>query len=302
MLAVAESRKNIPCPVCGKMEERVCKERLKGTYRIVKCQQCGLTYTNPMPIEGSNDSFHEVYNGWDYHDIFRNDPAKALQMARNEVQLQTKFWKSRGLLMEKPGRFLDVGCGAGHILAAAKKDGWDAIGLEIDREAFKNTAKLWKLDIRSVFLADAGLSDNYFDWIRARYVFEHLPQPGSVLQEIYRVLKPGGILTIDVPNQGGFSSLVRIFLGKEQGLGQIYGYLDPPIHVIGYSPRTMKFLLEKNGFEVPFSFTTYPGSPRWRPECAPKGIIRWPYITVHWILSLAGIGSICVACGRKPLD
>ena len=82
--------------------------------------------------------------------------------------------------------------------------------------------------------------------------------------------------------------------------GQIYGYLDPPIHVIGYSPKTMKLLLERNGFEVPLSFSTYPGSATWRPECGPRGWTRKPYMLTHRILSMAGMGSISVTCGRKP--
>jgi SAM-dependent methyltransferase len=300
MTSSSEKEGTIPCPICGIRDEKVCKERVNGVYRIVKCRQCGLTYANPMPVEDSRESYHEVYDGWDYHDIFRKEPEAALGMAKREMRLQTAFWRSYRVLGARPGSFLDVGCGAGHILAAAKEEGWEAVGLEIDEEAFEETAKLWGLDIRPVFLADAGFAENHFDWVRARYVFEHLPRPSSLIRDMLRVLKPGGILTIDVPNQQGFSSRLRILRGKEQGLGQIYGYLDPPIHVVGYSPKTMKLLLEKNGFEVPLSFSTYPGSPVWRPECAPRGWTRKPYMLTHWFLSMAGMGSISVTCGRKP--
>jgi len=290
----------ILCPICETKDEKVCKEGVNGVYRIVRCRQCGLTYTNPMPVGDTAESYHDVYDGWDYHDLFRSDPEAALEMARHEMRQQSVFWRSHKLLPVNPGRFLDVGCGAGHILAAAKEEGWEAIGLEIDEEAFASTAKIWDLDIRPVFLSKADFPQGHFDWVRARYVFEHLPHPSSLLSDIFNVLKPGGILTIDVPNQQGFFSQLRMLMGKEQGLGQIYGYMDPPIHVMGYSPKTMKQLLEKNGFEVDLSFSTYPGSSTWRPECAPKGRWRKIYMIIQWLLSLAKLGSISVTCGRKP--
>lgn len=265
MVSREQQIKTETCPVCGETEYRVCAEQVKQKYRIVKCGSCGLIYTNPMPSDENDNSFNELYHDWDYHNIFTDNPEKALEMARSEMVGQFNYWKSKNLMITDKGNFLDIGCGAGHILAAAKEMGWAPIGLEIDRNAFRETAKMWDLDIRSTYLSEANFADNYFDWIRARYVFEHLPSPSDLLKDVFRVLEPGGILTIDVPNQNGFFSQLRVLRGKEQGQGQFYGYLDPPLHVIGYSPKTMKLLLLKNGFEVPLSFSTYPGSPVWRP-------------------------------------
>jgi len=292
--------KTIPCPVCGASDEQVCKDRVNQIYRIVKCRQCGLSFTNPMPLSGGHDAAGQVYDGWEYHDIFRKNPDRALEMARLEMRLQIQFWRGRRVLPAKPGRLLDLGCGAGRIPAAAQEAGWEAIGLEVDEKAFAYTAKLWNLDIRPVVLAEAGFPKNSFDWVRARYVLEHLADPAMILKEVLRVLKPGGIFTIDVPNQEGFFSRLRIIRGQGKGMGQVYGYLDPPLHVIGYSPRTMKRLLERCGFEVPYSFSVLPGSPVWRPECGHQGIKKWPYQAVQWGLSLLDLASISVTCGHKP--
>lgn len=289
----------IKCPICDMQNERVLIDKVNEIYRLVKCKNCGLVYTNPMPINDLDDA-RKVYDDWDYHSKFISDLDGTLRLARSEFKRQYKLLLNRKVIPHK-GNLLDIGCGIGHILAAAKEMGWCAFGLEIDEKCYSVTKAAWDLDIRPLFLKDAGFQKNYFHWIRARYVLEHIPDPNEMLSEIYEYLAPGGIVMIDVPNQEGFASQRRIRKGIKQGMGQIYGYLDPPIHVIGYSPRTMKLLLERHKFEVPLSFSSFPGSPTWRPECAPKGKTRLPYMFIQWLLSLIGKGSISVTCGRKPI-
>jgi 2-polyprenyl-3-methyl-5-hydroxy-6-metoxy-1,4-benzoquinol methylase len=95
---------------------------------------------------------------------------------------------------------LDVGCGQGPALEWFSKSGFDVTGTTINRKDLEACVllghKIPFIDMHSIgeyFYADE------FDCIWARHVLEHSVIPFFVLHEFARVLKPGGILYVEVP-------------------------------------------------------------------------------------------------------
>lgn len=138
------------------------------------------------------------------------------------------------------GRFLDVGCGAGHMVRLAKQLGWDAEGLEIDPLAV-NAARQGGLTIQE------GTSDqlvNYegqLDAILCSHVLEHVHAPLEMLHQLKRALRPGGLLLITLPN--ALSVMRRHFGPNWRGL-------EAPRHLaIPSEPELTRLLLEV-GFSV----------------------------------------------------
>lgn len=97
-------------------------------------------------------------------------------------------------------KILDIGCGGGEFLMQLKEVGFsDLSGADIERytDLSKNN-----IDFQSVDFCYEKLpwKDGTFDLITSWEVFEHLENPHFVIREIVRVLKPGGIVVISMPN------------------------------------------------------------------------------------------------------
>jgi SAM-dependent methyltransferase len=109
-------------------------------------------------------------------------------------------------------RLLDVGCGVGrHVLTGYRLKNIEAVGIDLGLDDLKTTAERFRQDFKEaqnptktllLAVGDATnlpFSDRCFDKLICSEVLEHIPDYRSALQEIRRVLKPGGILAISVP-------------------------------------------------------------------------------------------------------
>ncbi len=140
-------------------------------------------------------------------------------------------------------RLLDVGCSSGALLRVAKECGYDAQGAEPATQA-ADTARGLGFEVFPGFLQDAGFPDNHFDVITLFEVIEHLLDPQELLVEIFRILKPGGVLLIGT---GNADSWTVGFMGAEWEYFDIRSHGG---HISFFNPKSMTLLTEKCGFEV----------------------------------------------------
>jgi SAM-dependent methyltransferase len=103
--------------------------------------------------------------------------------------------------MPRALKILDIGCAAGGTLAYLGAWG-EAWGLDIAPEAVE-LCRTWGLPPDHLILGSAEgmpfFHDRQFDLITAVEILEHLAAPEKALQEIYRILKPNGLLILTVP-------------------------------------------------------------------------------------------------------
>jgi 2-polyprenyl-3-methyl-5-hydroxy-6-metoxy-1,4-benzoquinol methylase len=114
------------------------------------------------------------------------------------------------------------------------------VGVEISGSA-DYAAEALKLDVRKGDLFEARFRDALFDVVTLYHVLEHTHDPSSVCKEIARILKEDGHLVIQVPNADSWQ--YRLF--KER-----WAAFDVPRDLFYFTPRTIKALLAKAGFEV----------------------------------------------------
>ena len=141
----------------------------------------------------------------------------------------------------KTGRLLDIGCSNGAYLAAMKERGWDVESVEFDGDAAEYARNSRNLTVTQGDVEDAvgQLAANSFDVVTMWHVLEHSFDPAAALKQIHRVLKPGGIVMLEVPNYA--CPLVSLF--------KRYWYpMDIPRHLYQFTPATMKTMLTKAGF------------------------------------------------------
>jgi len=131
--------------------------------------------------------------------------------------------------------FLDIGCGDGSFSVLFKEvlKAEKGYGIEIFPES---AAKANRKGICTI-ISDVGFSsipfkDEFFDVVFALEIIEHLSNPSHFLEEIYRVLKPQGVIIISTPNIASWHSRLHLAMG----------YQPYPIRIGGAYPFTGNFL------------------------------------------------------------
>lgn len=140
-----------------------------------------------------------------------------------------------------PGRHvLDLGCRDG-ALTQAYLDGNDVVGVDADREALAEAAKLGIETHWADLDQPLDFPDASFDVVVAGELLEHLRDPQRLVSEMRRVLRPGGTLLASVPNAYRLKRRLRFLLGRPPD--------DDPTHLQMFSPADVRALLR--GFEDP---------------------------------------------------
>lgn len=231
--------KVIRCNLC-KSENHQQLYNVKG-YNIVKCVECGLVFINPQPTP---EEIQEVYANQQI--VFNGAGESGLNdyLNRKDTMVKVLGYDGRLFGIEKhvnKGKILDIGCAAGFFLDYARSKGWDACGIEISPWAREIAQLQLGLNIFNKTLKELAFPDNHFDVITMYDVLEHTADPLSELQEVFRVLKPGGLLVLNLPNIN--SLLARI--NKSNWLK-----LDPPQHLYHFTPETISRMVNSVGFKV----------------------------------------------------
>jgi len=183
----------------------------------------------------------QVYNSSYYDSLY---PEKFL--GEQKLLFCDHLGELERLLGDKKGKLLDIGSGRGMFLRAALERGWDCVAQEFSKDAAK--ALQDKIGVEVIVcndLSQAGLPSGSFDLINLNHVLEHLYQPVAVIKEIYRMLKPGGLLYCEVPRQNNFLNLLSNILGKKD-----FGFSYHPEHLFIFSIPAMRILFGKIGFKT----------------------------------------------------
>jgi len=227
----------VNCNLCGYDDTKklfVNYDRLHNTtavYNIVQCKKCGLVYINPRP------NINEIKNYYPKN-YYSYSPSKSYKRMFDKHIM--KFFGGYPTFNKDGGLILDVGCGWGRFLKIMLEKGWEVYGCEIDKNAIEEAKKLGLESLYYSSFEDLNLNVK-FDVIRFWHVLEHLHDPSKALKKSYELLNNNGEVIIGIPNVESF--LFKMFK-------QNWYPLDTPRHLYHFSPKTLKMLLEKNGFEV----------------------------------------------------
>ncbi len=149
--------------------------------------------------------------------------------------------KARVERYARAGTLLDVGCGRGLFLDRMRRGGWLVHGTEYDDDSALGARETYGLDVRCGNPGEAGFPPGSFDVVTMSHVLEHLPQPAEALGQCRRLLRPGGLLVVAVPNLSS--------LQARAGKGDWF-HLDPPHHLFHFTEEGLLALLERQRFRI----------------------------------------------------
>ena len=243
------------CDLCGNSRLEI--EFEVDDCTLLRCGRCGLVFTSPRYTEEYlkgmySKKYYEKAPG--YLSAQLQQPPEDL--CRLALSIKKRFTgRTRGRAL----RSLDVGCGAGSAVAAFKRAGWEAIGIDMSETAI-NAGKGQDLDLRALEIAD--IAPQSFDVVTAFHVLEHVSSPRQFLNQCAMRLVPQGILVIDVPNYGSRNA---------RNLRQHWPNLYPRLHLYQFTAATLKTYLARlnleklsmekvNGYGPAEDYTSVPGA------------------------------------------
>jgi SAM-dependent methyltransferase len=249
----------------------------------------------PLP---SDSEIAKHYNNFSAGKLVRAEILEYSGLAEKSLYHQLTMIKSFGGVIGSSKRYLEVGFGGGHYLSAAENLGYKVYGVEIDYESFQKALKVGR-NIYNCELKDAPFESDYFDIVKAMHVLEHSKDPAGLVKGIFRVLKPGGFLILDVPNQASIIAKIKIGLHLLGIRRNDYGYVQPPIHLYGFSPQVLRRLLCGVGFIIKRVIYTSPTDQLYFPT-TPRYLGSIRGIIIKNAYKVLGHGSHVSTYAKKP--
>jgi 2-polyprenyl-3-methyl-5-hydroxy-6-metoxy-1,4-benzoquinol methylase len=218
-------------------------------FRFYRCKEC---YLVNLDLSAGLDQTKYDHKG-----------DQSVTHSRKENQSQERTWQFlKSSLPALPGkRLLDIGCGNAHMLELAQIDGWEIAGIEILPNLAELASRKLGIDIvTSDFQNYQPRSDEEYDLIVMRHVFEHIPDGLAVVRKCLGMLSAGGVIYLELPNIDSFSLVIKRWLSLRGLVKKQYRSDYVPGHCNEYGRRSLHKLAEITGLRLE-QWGTYSSKP-----------------------------------------
>lgn len=233
------------CPVCGSaaiVPALSCKDYVASgeRFELTRCNDCTFLFTNPRPDAahigkyyqsdryvshaGSKEQFTFMYK---VYDVVRD------YSIQSKLRLIKKYHSN--------GKLMDLGCGLGYFLHGAVLDKtFEAIGVDISNDAINYVKNKFGYTVHPESDLDS-FAPASFDIITQWHVLEHVHMLNERMQQLQKILKPGGTLFIAVPNSDSWDA---------KHYGEYWDGYDVPRHLYHFNKKSFSLLMNNHGFSV----------------------------------------------------
>ena len=189
------------------------------------------------------------YNGYDYKKIFWED-------ADREYEDQADRMAIRKLLPKHMNKFADIGGGYGRLANEYLKRTKKPIIFDYSKSELEQATEIYgdKVETRSGDIYELPFKDGELDGLMMVRVTHHLDDLKKAMDELYRVLEPGGVAVIEVANKRTLPKIARFITGRSK----VNPFDKNPanyteIHKSGfynYHPKYVEEIFENTGFKI----------------------------------------------------
>lgn len=241
------------CPICGSSEHDLFLKTKdyflsKENFNLVKCEQCTLVYTNPIPTPDNLSKYYESNEYLSHKPKQKNLLNYIYKNVRN-INIRKKYKLVKQY--QPSGKVLEIGTGTGDLLNYFKQKGWETIGVEPNEYARGLAISNYSLDLVEE-LKGAEIEDNSLDVVMMWHVLEHVSDLNKQMLQIKKLIKKGGSIFIAVPNLNApdFEHYKDYWAG-----------LDVPRHLYHFTEASLKKLFDKHSLKIesmyPMKFDAY---------------------------------------------
>lgn len=233
----------VACDFCGSQEFHAFWTRMRHGLDLptVLCKTCGLCMTNPRPTSEANSLFYsQLYNRFHKREapLDANSPyvKKSRKLAGPRVECLSQFLDPR-----QSSAVFEIGAGVGQFqVAARERTSWRTSGLEPGNEQSALCRQLG-LDVTQAFFKTMPIDDESLDAVVSFHVLEHVDSPAQFIRHVNRILRPGGLVHLEVPNLARWG---------EDGLDRFFQFP----HLFNFTSITLRnYLTTIGGFQPIYS-------------------------------------------------
>jgi 2-polyprenyl-3-methyl-5-hydroxy-6-metoxy-1,4-benzoquinol methylase len=229
------------CPICNSesihhdFHGRCEKFPETQTWELFRCENCNHGFMNPQPdFEELSEYYTEEYGPYDHEN---EGPIELL------IEEAKRTGTHRNVIITPGMEILDIGCGGGNFLRVAQGLGANVQGIDPSEHAYK-VCRSFGLPVYhgmlDEYIADENLNKQ-FDLITSSHVVEHHPDPVTFLNDMSKLLKPGGMIWIAVPNAGCVWS---------KQLGDRWYAISLPYHLMQFTLQSAEMLASKSQLKM----------------------------------------------------
>lgn len=179
-----------------------------------------------------------------------NDAYTRLDLTKNlRIEVMLKIADSINLVNKN---ILDIGCYDGTFLSLIKNRNNKFYGIEANDYGVVECKKK-EIKVEQLFFDDKSkfpFEKNFFDFIVAGEIIEHIYDTDFFLEEIHRILKPGGKLIISTPNIASLGRRLFLFIGRNPIIEVSPNEANSSGHIRYFTFDTFEWLLKKHNFKL----------------------------------------------------
>jgi SAM-dependent methyltransferase len=232
----------LTCPVCEKDRFSLFLKvedyfLTREDFSIQQCDACGFRFINPRP------AITEIGSYYQSDEYISHDAKKADFLSRIYKIARVFSIKSKYKIVSKhakTGKILDIGCGTGEFLNFCKSKGFEIAGVEPNEKARSHASQVNQVTVHEK-LTDLAITTGRFNCITMWHVLEHVHDLNETIELVKRLLAPGGIFIVAVPNSNSWDA---------KKYGRFWAAYDVPRHLYHFFSGTMNRLVTKHGFEI----------------------------------------------------
>jgi SAM-dependent methyltransferase len=215
------------CSICG--SPNIHYRFLVRNHSLYQCADCDFMFLNPQPSDA-------VLNNFRIKDADRNCGIHSVMKKATARLYLKQLIRYCG---KNEGNLLEIGCGEGEFLIAAKQAGFKVQGIDISQNSVDiANAGIGEDCVRCENAEEANLPEEFFDACVLFDVIEHVRNPIKFLDKIYTLLAPGGTLFLITPSCDSWAARIMKSNWME----------FKPEHFHYFNKETIRNALSQSGF------------------------------------------------------